>query len=348
MLKKVLTRIGVALLALVVAVAVWAWLSPWPSVLLIRQMWPEASAEQVAAMKALEPTDVSARRNVVVDADDPDGRIDVYRPDAAGGTALPTIVWVHGGGFITGTKDGMDTYLTQIAAAGYTVIAVEYTVAPNARYPHPVQQVTTAMGFLLTHAGQYGVDPSQMVLAGDSAGAHIAAQTAMAITQPGYAHDAGLDLTGLSQVQQGSELQATVLYSGAFDMTLMKDSEGMGKWMVRTMLWAYTGSKDPASDPHLEWASLPQHVDSHFPPTFISTGPADPLLSHSESMASHLEKVGVDVDTLWFPDASDAIGHEYQMDLRTPQAKESMKALLAFLRAHLDTPVPLEAPADSW
>ncbi len=347
-LKRVLARVGAVLVALVVTLALWTWLSPWPSVLLIRVMWPEATTEQEQAMEAQRPAGISAQHDVVVDATDPDGRIDIYRPEAAVEAALPTIVWVHGGGFVTGTKNGMDTYLDHIAAAGFTVVAVEYTVAPNAQYPRPVQQVTRAVDFLVTHAQEYGVDPDQMVLAGDSAGAHIAAQTAMAIAQPGYSEDAGLDLPELSDIQANSDLQATVLYSGAFDMTLMKSSEGMGRWMVQTMLWAYTGSKDPASDPHLEWASLPQHVDSDFPSSFISTGPADPLLSHSESMADHLEAQGVQVDTLWFPDAPDTIGHEYQMDLRTPQAKESMKALLAFLRTHLDTPVPLEAPADLW
>lgn len=299
-------------------------------------------------MEALRPPGIRSQQDVVVDVSDPDGRIDVYRPEAAGDTALPTIVWVHGGGFVTGTKDSMGTYLDHIAAAGFTVVAVEYTVAPNARYPRPVQQVTRAVEFLITYAQDYGVDPEQLALAGDSAGAHIAAQTAMAISQPGYAEDAGLDLPELADVQANGDLRASVLYSGAFDMALMQASEGMGKWMVQTMLWAYTGSKDPADDPHLEWASLPQHVDSDFPPSFISTGPADPLLSHSESMADHLEAAGVQVDTLWFPDAPDTIGHEYQMDLRTPQAKESMKALLTFLRTRLETPVPLEAPADSW
>ncbi|MDN6795433.1 MAG: hypothetical protein L0L69_10360 [Propionibacterium sp.] len=45
-MKKVLGRIGAVLLVVVVAVAAWAWVSPWPSVLLIRQLWPEATAEQ--------------------------------------------------------------------------------------------------------------------------------------------------------------------------------------------------------------------------------------------------------------------------------------------------------------
>lgn len=342
-MKKVLGRIGAVLLVVVVAIAAWAWVSPWPSVLLIRQLWPEATAEQTQAMEALRPAGISAQRDVVVDAQDPDGRLDVFRPEAAGDQTLPTIVWVHGGGFVTGTKEGMDTYLDHIAAAGFTVVAVEYTVAPNARYPRPVEQVSRALDFLVDHAQEYGVDTTQMVMAGDSAGAHIAAQTAMTVSQPGYA-----DAAGLPRADLPGGLRATVLYSGAFDLTLTDSDTALGRWMVHSMLWAYTGSKNPAADPHLEMASLPQHVDADFPPAFISTGPGDPLLSHSQSMADHLEQEGVQVQTLWFPDAPMSVGHEYQMDLRTPQAKESMKTLLAFLRAHLDTPVPLEAPADLW
>lgn len=343
MLKRILRRTALVLLVLLLALGVWAWASPWPSVLLLRAIWPTAQADEVSAMEALEPRGVSERHDVVVNPEDPDGRVDVYRPDAAGTTALPTVVWVHGGGFITGTKDEMGTYLSHIAAAGYTVVAVEYTVAPEARYPTPVEQVTTALDFLVDHAEEYGVDTAQIALAGDSAGAHIAAQTAMAASEPGYAEDAGLPRADLPD-----GVAATVLYSGAYDMTLTDASSTAGRWMVETMLWAYTGSKAPASDAHLQWASLPQHVDSHFPAAFISTGPGDPLLAHSESMAKSLEEAGVSVTTDWYPDAPDSVGHEFAMDLRTPQAKSSMKAMISFIRAHLDTPVPLETPSDTW
>lgn len=340
---KILRRAGVVLLVLVVGLGAWAWLSPWPSVLVIRALWPTASAQQVAAMGELEPRGVDVRHDVVVNPSDPDGRVDVYRPEAAGTTALPTVVWVHGGGFVTGTKEGMGTYLSHIAAAGYTVVAVENTVAPEARYPTPVDQVTTALDFLVDHAADLGVDATRIALAGDSAGAHIAAQTAMAVSEPGYAEDAGLPRADLPD-----GLRATILYSGAFDMTLTDSSSVVGRWMVGTMMWAYTGSKDPASDPHLRWASLPQHVDAHFPATFISTGPGDPLLRHSQVMATSFEQAGVAVTTDWYPDAPDTVGHEFQMDLRTPQARSSLKAMIAFVRAHLDTPVPLETPSDSW
>lgn len=343
MLKKILVRTLLVLLVLLIALGLWTWLSPWPSVLLIRHLWPNPTPDQVAAMEELAPTDVSEQHDVIVDASDKDGRIDIFRPKAAGDTALPTIVWVHGGGFITGTKEGMGTYLRHIAAAGYTVVSVEYTVAPNARYPKPVEQTTKALDFLVANAATYGVDTTQMAMGGDSAGAHIAAQTTMAATEPGYARDAGLPSADLPH-----GLTATILYSGAFDMTLNQGSTSMGKWLVQSMMWAYTGSKDPASDARLQWASLPQHVDAHFPATFISTGPADPLLKHSEAMAAALGKAGVQVETKWFPNAPDTVGHEYEMDLRTPQAKESMKAMIAFVRAHLDTPLPLSTPSDGW
>lgn len=65
-------------------------------------------------------------------------------------------------------------------------------------------------------------------------------------------------------------------------------------------------------------------------------------------MATSLEQAGVAVTTDWYPDAPDTVGHEFQMDLRTPQARSSLKAMIAFVRAHLDTPVPLETPSDSW
>ena len=135
-----------------------------------------------AASSALElhvPTGTSMKFDERYDQADRDALLDVYNPSAiaTGGKALTTIVWIHGGGFLAGTKDHVGSYAKILAAKGYTVVAVDYSLAPGALYPEPLRQVNKALAFLVDNAQRLRIDPSRIVLAGDSAGAQIAAQT---------------------------------------------------------------------------------------------------------------------------------------------------------------------------
>jgi len=296
---------------------------------------------------AFVPGDIAATRDIVYDPEDPDGRLDVFRPSDAS-DRLPTIVCVHGGGFVNGTKEMLDDYLAVLASHGFTTVSVEYTKAPEARYPYPVEQLNRALAFLCRPdvARIHHIDTTQFVLAGDSAGAHIAAQAAIAISDPAYAANAGLPA-----VIPRDHLRALVLASGAVDLTMTQGLlGGVGEgWYFRTVLAAYIGRRDFSLDPCCEWAALPENVTAALPPTFVTTGPWDNLKAHSYSMVTALEDVGAEVETLFFPQSSTdrSIGHEYQLDLNTPEAKTSMRRVVAFLRAHTTAPLRLGV-ADGW
>ena len=110
--------------------------------------------------------------------------LDVHRPSATG-APLPALVWVHGGGFVGGSKDELAGYFKLIASNGYAVVAPRYALAPEHRYPTPTRQVMHALGYLKANAERLGIDGGRIALAGDSAGAQIAAQIAALVTSPG-------------------------------------------------------------------------------------------------------------------------------------------------------------------
>lgn len=101
-------------------------------------------------------------------------------------------MWIHGGAWIAGSKEGISNFLRVIAGEGYTTIAVEYGTGYGTAYPVPVEQVNDALGWLVAHAAELGIDPDRIVLAGDSAGAQIAAQVANLTTDRGYAEQLGI------------------------------------------------------------------------------------------------------------------------------------------------------------
>ena len=319
-----------ALAALGLSLALGLWLafqlSPWPSVWLVRQAFEAGAREASAALEKHVSGGLREWQDLAYDPADPDGRLDVYAP-ADASAPLATVVWIHGGGFISGDKRDVANYARVLAGQGFTVVSVQYTIAPEARYPTPLLQANRAVGFLARGDHGLPVDPSRLVLAGDSAGAQLAAQLAAAYADPGYAAAIGFE----PALPPGG-LAGTLLYCGPYDAGLV-GGEGPFAGFMRTVFWAYFGLREIGDDPLLAQFSVPRHVSPAFPPTFISVGNADPLAAHSVALADALEARGVPVTRLFFPDDHQPpLGHEYQFDLDGEAGQRALRESVDFLR----------------
>lgn len=300
--------------------------SPWPSVLLIRHAFDKGAREASDALGKHVPEGLREWRDLRYDADDADGFLDLYAPaDAAG--PLTTVVWIHGGAFISGDKADIGNYARVLAGQGFAVATVQYTLAPEARYPGPLHQVNRALAFLAAQPGDLPVDARRIVLAGDSAGAQLAAQLAAAHGNAAYAQDLGL----VPALPPG-QLAGALLYCGPYDTSLVS-TEGAFGGFLETVFWSYFGTKDFMSLPQADQFSVPRHVTGGFPPSFVSVGNADPLGQHSFLLADRLQAQGVPVTRLFFPDAHQpALGHEYQFNLDTAEGQQALRDSVAFLR----------------
>ena len=100
-------------------------------------------------------------------------RVRVYRPrdDAA----LPGLLYLHGGGFMLGSVESHDTLCRLLAReAGAAVVSVDYRLAPEHRFPVPVEECIFACDWLAEHGAEIGVDAARLAVGGDSAGANLA------------------------------------------------------------------------------------------------------------------------------------------------------------------------------
>jgi acetyl esterase len=256
-------------------------------------------------------------------------RLDVFHPEGA--MALPTIVWVHGGAWIAGSKEGISNYLRVIAGKGYTAIAIEYSTGYGTAYPEPVRQVNDALAYVVANAVTLNVDADRIVLAGDSAGAQIASQVALLSTDPAYA-----ERLGILPAAAAGTLKGMVLVSGAYDLERLTFDGNMG-WFERTVLWAYSGIRDFMSDERFRMASIVGNLTAEFPPAFITSGNGDPLEPQAHRMADRLTELGVPVDVVFYAaDLDPPLGHEYQFDLDRGEGAAAFDAMLAFLRKITD------------
>jgi acetyl esterase/lipase len=290
---------------------------------------PWATGRSVARSSAGGPS-IS---DLQYDPGDPDARLDVYVPRSlAAGERLPAVIWIHGGAWISGTKDAAAPYFDVLARRGVTVIAIEYSRAPDARYPTPILQVNTAISYVLRNAERLHVDGQQVIIAGDSAGAQMASQVATLVTNPAYAADIGIDPS-----LRPDQLRGVILFCGAYDAaSVARDPRAIPntafRLFSRSVLWAYTGSRTRDSDALRQMSTI-DHVTSNFPPTFVSGGNADPLTdAHSRPFAARLAELGVDVTTLFYPpDRTPALGHEYQFRIESTDGQAALHSVFGFV-----------------
>lgn len=315
--------------AIAIAIAAYAALefSPWPAAFVYRWFMNHGGEALSQAMQKHVPAGIASRLDERYDADDADALLDVYFP-ASAARPLPTIVWVHGGGFLAGHKGLVAPYLKILAARGYTTVALGYSLAPARQYPTPVRQANAALAYLEKNAGRLHVDPERFFLAGDSAGAQVAAQLANAISVQSYARS-----VGISPSIRRQQLRGVILHCGMYDLGLARFDGPFGH-LMRTIVWSYSGRKEFGDEARPPELSLPRFVTAEFPPAFISAGNADPLLAHSKALADALAARGVQLDTLFFPeDYRPKLPHEYQFKLDSGAGREALEHTVRFLKA---------------
>lgn len=137
-------------------------------------------------------------------------KMDIYR-GSSGGDRRPALVFLHGGGWIMGSKRNQGLPLcNHLASLGWVCANANYRLSPGASWPDQLVDAKAAIVWMREHADEYGIDPGFIAIAGGSAGAHIAAMTALT---PG---DTGLQ-PGFED--KDASIQAAVMFYGVYDLT---------------------------------------------------------------------------------------------------------------------------------
>jgi acetyl esterase len=229
-----------------------------------------------------DPPEVGAVRDL--EARGPAGPIPLrsYRPAGSSPDAvLPVLVYYHGGGWVIGDLDTHDVLCRQLCnSSGCAVIAVDYRMGPENRFPAAVDDAVGAARWVRSQAASLKVDPSRMAVGGDSAGGNLAAVVAIA------ARDAG-DLPIAFQLLI---YPATDQRRGAPSHT----TNGQGYMLTKDSMDYFHDHyiADKAQD--LDWRASPLlHPDlSKLPPALVLTAGYDPLRDEGLQYADALTAAG--------------------------------------------------------
>ncbi|WP_024552136.1 alpha/beta hydrolase [Franconibacter helveticus 513] len=207
-------------------------------------------------------------------------RLRIVSPLNATG-ALPTVIYYHGGCFVSGGFETHDNPLRQLAFfSGCRVIAVQYRLAPEHPYPAAHDDAERAANLVYQHAATLGVDSAAITLAGDSAGGHIALVTALRLKARGIWQPAKL-----------------LLIYPMLDATAYFESytrNGLDYIITReTLLTGYDAYLGVTPRQHPEASPLWREDFTGLPPTHIVTAEFDPLCDEGEALFERLTQQGV-------------------------------------------------------
>jgi len=201
-------------------------------------------------------------------------KMDIYYPKEASG-AVPAVLYVHGGGWITGNKTAGAGVLEipELVSRGYLVAAVNYRLAPRYKFPAQIEDVKCAVRFLRANAATYGIDPERIGAWGGSAGGHLVALLGVTDATAGLEGDGGY-------ADQSSRVQAVVDMFGPSDLTTA--FQGANPRLLERVF----GTTDRYSET-VKLASPVTWVSSDDPPFLILHGEKDRLVPLSQSEILH-------------------------------------------------------------
>jgi acetyl esterase len=333
--RKLFLSIAGGVLALIIIVMLAFRLSPWPGALIIRAAFTRGGSKTLKAMEAALPDyPVTVYSNQLYRHNDPAATMDVYIPNAVKHTQqmLPTVIWTHGGAWLSGDKTNDAPYFKRLANEGYTVIALNYSLAPGKKYPYALHQLNDAFASVLAGATAFHVNTNKIFLAGDSAGSQLSSQLAAITTNPAYAQEVGVQPS-----LKPSQLAGVILYCGIYKMEGLATPDPtlpkIVSWGDDVTVWAYSGTRDRMS-PIVHQMSPYYFVTGNFPATFISGGNGDPLTdAQSKPLAQKLQSLGVPVTPLFYAQNHvPSLPHEYQFTFNA-DGENAFTQMTAFLQA---------------
>lgn len=255
----------------------------------LNEMTPEESREAAGAFAELggPGDDVADQADRTIPGPGGDLPVRVYTPEGDG--PFPGLVYFHGGGWVLGDLDMVNAACRSLAArSGAVVVSVDYRLAPEHKFPAPLDDCYAATVWVADNGAELGIDGSRLAVGGDSAGGNLAA----AVSQK-------------ARDENGPSLAMQLLVYPVTDHDFATDSYSSNgeNYLLTTdmMKWFWDHYLDSDTDSASGYVS-PLRADdlSNLPPATVITAEFDPLRDEGEAYASKLTAAGVDVNLTRF------------------------------------------------
>lgn len=244
----------------------------------------------------------------------------VFRPSAD--PALPMLLFLHGGGWMSGTIDSVDGTLRHLAlASGHVIVAIAYRRSPEHRYPAALNDALDAVDWMRAQAARLGGDATRLVVGGASAGGNLAAALALRARDQGREPPVA-QLLIYPCLDPACDSDSFVRHAVGYVLT----QAGM-RWYWSHYLREEADHADPYAAP------LKAEDLRGLPPAFIVTAEFDPLLDDGIRYAARLQAAGVAVLHRCYPGVVHGFFNQWHAMARGLTAIQDAGRWLAALQA---------------
>ena len=271
---------------------------------------PPADADGAAVEQSI--------RSIPGGAGAPPVEVIVYRPPGLTRPA-PCVLHLHGGGYVIGSAAAMEgPHRTVSAGLRCVIVTVEYRLAPETVFPGALEDAYVALGWVLAHADDLGVDPTRVGVAGESAGGGLAAALALLARDRGEHAVAFQHLVYPMLDDRTCTAVEPHPHTGEFIWTAHNNRFG----------WAALLGAEPGGPDVSPYAAPARATDlSGLPPTYISTGGLDLFLEEDLDYARRLMRSGVPVELHVYPGAFHAFELSPSASVAGQARRDSLAAL---------------------
>jgi acetyl esterase len=252
-----------------------------------KQPGPDDAVKKVMAERGMEgPEPVGSVEDLKIpDAAGGEQTLRVYKPEGAGSTPLPIIMWIHGGGWVLFDIDTYDASCRGLVnKTGAIVVSPDYRRAPEAVFPASHDDVLAAYRWVVAHASELGGDPQRIGIGGESVGGNMAPATVLQLAEAGEPLPAAM--VAVYPVTTGEQFGESM--EDAADGRPL--NRALLSWMA---MHAFKGRPDAAQDPRIDLLGLSDEQLRTMPPTLVITDERDVLRSQGQEFAQKLEAAGV-------------------------------------------------------
>ncbi|MEM7029435.1 MAG: alpha/beta hydrolase [Chloroflexota bacterium] len=246
-------------------------------------------------------------------------KLDLYLPK--GGEHCPLIIWVHGGAFRMGSKEGNgpDSLPFDYLMEGYALASINYRLSQHAVFPAQIEDCKAAVRWLRAHANTYKLDPNRFAAWGPSAGGHLVAM--LGVTGHVNKFEVGDHLDVSSQVQ------CVIDYFGPTDF-LQMDNQRLPDGLIHNDANSpeseLVGGPIQKNKEKVAQANPITHIISDTPPFLVVHGDCDPLVPYGQSVLLVEALQQVNADVTFYTVAGE--GHGHFSDPRVPEVTKSFLA----------------------
>jgi acetyl esterase/lipase len=234
---------------------------------------------------------------------------------------VPTVVYIHGGGWVFGAKAGAEPLLMPYLQRGWNAVNIEYRMAGESLAPAAVEDSRCALRWVFRNAGKYHFDPNRIVLTGHSAGGHLALITGLLTDEAGFDNNCPAD-TSMGDVPM--RVAAVVNWYGITDVVDLLSGPNRKTYAV-----AWLGGQANREELARRVSPL-EYVRADIPPIITIHGDRDPTVpySHATRLRDALNKASI-------PNQLVTIKGGVHGTFSDAETEDAYKQIWNFLEAHV-------------